>query len=452
MTDLYIALIYASFFVVGVTAPFVLTLGYVWCDLFYPQVFSTLIALIQSSMVMAIAALSAYFLVDRRTPPRFGVVTALTLLFAAWCTLTLNWAEVPIPAAEKWNWAFKTIVVSAFVPLVIRSRVQIEAFLQVYLFAAMLHMFPVGVKTMISGSGYGRAMGVGGDGGGNAGLFESSSLAAASIAVIPIILFLRNHSILLPKSKLRDLAYLGLVFIAVMSAIGTYARTALVGFVVVFVFLFLQSRRKVLLTVMGVIIALGVGSMVAQSWDDRISTISDYREESSALTRILVSKWTIGYVAEHPLGGGFNSSFVDRIEYPSVDGQAPVVYFGKAFHNIYFEVLGEQGYPGLLIYVLILGITLVQLRRIAKRTRGKPHLQWCADLAAALITSLLTLMACGNFIGVAYQSFLWYMIALPVCLVEYVHRVDMLDKPTVTALQSGRMAEAAVAGATRLVR
>jgi len=37
LRDLYIALIYAAFFVIGPTTPFVFTLGYLWVDTFYPQ-------------------------------------------------------------------------------------------------------------------------------------------------------------------------------------------------------------------------------------------------------------------------------------------------------------------------------------------------------------------------------------------------------------------------------
>src|SRR5580698_8872171 len=140
LRDLYVALMYASFFVIGPTTPFVFTLGYLWVDTFYPQFVSPLVGEIPTSFIMAIAAISSYVLLDRRLPPRFSFHTALVLIFAGWCTLSIVWAELPDDAWVKWDWAFKVVMFAAFLTLVLRSRVQIEAFLQVFLFAAAVHM------------------------------------------------------------------------------------------------------------------------------------------------------------------------------------------------------------------------------------------------------------------------------------------------------------------------
>jgi putative inorganic carbon (HCO3(-)) transporter len=427
LRDLYIALMYASFFVIGPTTPFVFVLGYLWVDTFYPQYISLLVGEIPTSLVMAIAAIGSYVLLDRRSPPRFSFHTALVLIFAGWCTLSISWAEMPSQAWDKWDWAFKVLLFAAFLTLVLRSRVQIEGFLQVFLFAASVHMLAPGIKTMLSGSGYGRELGVFVTNAG-AGLSESSYLSAASIAFIPIMLYLRKHSILIPKSRLRDLGYLGLIVVAVFAAISTYARTALVGFAVVAVFLWLQSRQKILFTICAVVLAIGAMAMTADSWNERIDTTADYDTEGSALGRILVWKWTLNYVSEHPLGGGFQSFLIDRIEFPAPNGQAPLVVYGKAFHNIFIEVLGEQGFPGLAMYVTLILLSLWYMWRVMWRTRGKPYLLWVHDLAGTLITSLLTIVACGCFIGIAYQAMVWYLLTLPVCLNAYLSRVEQLER------------------------
>jgi len=424
LSDLYVALIYAAFLMMGFAAPFVFTLGYMWVDTFYPQFISTLVGQVPSAMIMGIAAIAGYILLDRRSPPRLSFHTILTLIFAGWVTLTLSWAERPDAAWDKWEWAFKVVVFAAFMTVVLRSRVHIEAFLQVFLFAAGVHMMALGTKTMLSGSGYGRNMGIFPT---NAGLTESSTLAAVSVAVIPIILYLRAHAILIPKSRFRDLGYLGLIIIAIFSAIGTYARTALVGFLVVGVFLWLQSRRKILFTVCAAALVIGFSAITAATWSERIDTTADYDTEGSALGRILVWEWTLGYVADHPLGGGFNSFLVDRIEFPTTNGQAPLVVYGKAFHNMFFEVLGEHGYPGLAMYVTLLSLSLWYMLSVMRRTRGQPHLLWVHDLAGALMTSLLTIMACGCFVGIAFQATVWYLMTLPVCLNGYLHRVEQLE-------------------------
>lgn len=437
MSDFYTAIIYSIFIVFGLTAPFVCTIGYMWADIYYPQLSSTIVAMIPSSLILALVAIVGYLVLDRRAPARFTAHTGITLLFACWVTLTLSWAEVPDAAWDKWNWAAKTVTFSAFLPLVIRTRVHLETFLQVMLFALAFHFVPVGVKTLISGSAYGRSLGVLR---GNVGLAESSVLSTVCCALIPVVLYLRKHALLLPKGKMRDYGYIAMIGIALVAAIGTYARTALIGFAVLGTFLWIQSRNKAIFSVIAVVAAIGLGTIVSASWEERISTTADYESESSALGRILVWKWTIEYVMSHPGGGGFDSYRINRIEFPAPpNGGPPTVVFGKAFHNAYIEVLGEQGFPGLIMYLSLQLISLRCLLTTIRRTRDQPYLLWLHDLARALLTSLLTVMACSNFIGIGFQAFYWYFMTLPICLREYLYRVEKLEKESTQSTSGIRL-------------
>ena len=166
---------------------------------------------------------------------------------------------------------------------------------------------------------------------------------------------------------MTQLGYIGLAVIAIAAAIGTYERTALIGMAVVASGIWLRSKRKVLFGTVGACALAIAVSMSAGAWSDRISTVKDFNSEGSALGRILVWKWTLGYVAEHPLGGGFNVFMIDRMVFPPAEASdEPRVVVGKAFHSIYFEVLGEQGFVGLVIFLAIIGLTLAAAR-VARR-------------------------------------------------------------------------------------
>src|SRR5216683_3073695 len=162
MRSLYLLLVYLALLGIGAVAPFVLTLGYVWLDIFQPQTvaFSLLNGGAPIAMIMGAAAVAGYVVLDRRSPPRLSAVTWLTLILAVWVTLTCFWAEVPEHVWTKWDWAFKTILFSAFMPFVIRSRIQIEAFLLVFLFSLSGNVIPFGIKTILSGGGYGTQLGL----------------------------------------------------------------------------------------------------------------------------------------------------------------------------------------------------------------------------------------------------------------------------------------------------
>ena len=427
--SLYLLLIYFSFIAAGTVAPFVFSLGYVWVDIFRPQeVAYTILPMIPVSMIMGVLALGGYVLLDRRSPPPVTVTLILTLLFAVWITITTAFLAVaPGSVWAKWDWAFKTVVFSAFIPFVFRSRVQIEAFLQVYLFALAIHILPTGLKTIVSGGGYGRTLGVIS---GNAGFGEGSTLAAVAVMTIPIALYLWRHTLLMPKLPAVNLLYIGVIGVALFCAIGTYARTGLVGMVVVGTVMWLRSRHKIGFGILAVLVAIGLGFATSDAWNQRISTIDDYKTENSALGRVLVWKWTLDFVATNPFGGGFNSYEINEIVFPSPDGASEgTLVRGKAFHSIYFEVLGEHGWPGFALFIGLIVTTLLSLQRTLRWARRIDGMAWLADLALALQTSLVTLLACGAFVGIAFQPMLYYIFAMGACLAHHARRVrqEMAD-------------------------
>jgi O-antigen ligase len=128
------------------------------------------------------------------------------------------------------------------------------------------------------------------------------------------------------------------------------------------------------------------------------------------------------------------------------------VVYGKAFHNIFFEVLGEQGFPGLAMYLTLILLSLWYMWDIMRRTRKQPHLLWVHDLASALLTSLLTIVACGCFIGIGYQPMVWYLISLPACLHAYLYRVERLESGTGQLPWMVRPARPAMPAGARMAR
>lgn len=438
----FLTLVYLSFLVLGMAAPFVFTLGYAWVDTFRPQAIAYIILnQIPVALIMGGLALVGYFAMDRRSPPHPTVATALTVMMGCWVTATMIWAERPDLGWLKWDWAFKTVMFSAFVPLVIRSRVQIEAFAQTYVFSLAANFVPFGLKVLISGGGYGRNLGLES---GNANLAEGGLLSTVCLMAIPLALYLGRHTLLLPRSRLVALGYISLAGLALVTALGTFERSALVGMVALGFYMFMRSRNKLLFGLILVVVGVGVLFATSSSWNARIDTVAHPLEEDSALTRILIWKWTLDYAVAHPFGGGFMAYLVSRIAYPN-----GLVVFGRAFHSIYFEVLGEEGWVGLALFLGVAGWTFISLRRLARHTRKIPHLAWCADMSDALQSGLAVFLTAGAFVGIAYQPAFWYFIAMSVSLREYVRRVEQPQKVAegwrARALPAGEAAGSAAA-------
>ncbi len=426
LRSVWLLLLYLSFLGLGMTTPFVMTLGYVWVDTFRPQEVAYIILNeLPVALIMGGGAFVTYFAVDRRSPPPLTLQSVLQISLAIWMTMTLFWAVAPERALVKWDWAFKSVAFAAFVPLVFRSRVQIEAFAQTYVFSLAANFVPFGIKVLISGGGYGRNLGLQG---GNSGLAEGGYLSTVCLMAIPMALFLGKHGQLIPRLPMMNLAYLGVAGLALVTAIGTYERSALVGLVALGVYMFIRSRRKFIYVIFASVIVVAIVVGTASSWNARVSTISDYSSESSAMTRIMMWKWALDFVTTHPFGGSLDSHAVSSILMPAdANNEGGYIQTGRAYHSIYFEILGDLGYLGLFIFLLCGASSLISLLRLSRKCRKIPDLQWVADMSDAVQSGMLVFLTAGAFVGIAYQPPFWYFVSMGICLRAYVWHAERLD-------------------------
>lgn len=422
LRSLWLVFVYLTFLGFSCSAPFIATLGYVWVDTFQPQSIAYFVLnQLPVAMIMGVAAVGGYLLLDRRLPPPLTLQTVLQACMAIWFSITLIWAQVPDAAWTKWDWAFKTVCFAAFIPFVIRSRVQIEAFALTYVFALAANFVPYGLKVIVSGGGYGMNLGLQS---GNTGLAEGGLLSTSCLMAVPLAIFLAAHSQIMFKPRVMALGYWGIAALAVVTAIGTYERSALIGLVVLGICMLIRTNHKFVFGIVSIVTICLVVYATSSAWNTRISTIGDYQNEGSASTRILIWKWTLGFTATHPLGGGFATYLIDHIDIPATEFSPARVESGRAFHSIYFEILGEQGYPGIAIFLMLAGSTLIMLRRTAKKACLYPELQWVVGLSDALQSGLAVFLTSGAFVGIAFQPMFWYFTSMGICLNAYMLRVE----------------------------
>jgi putative inorganic carbon (HCO3(-)) transporter len=427
MQAVFIVGCWLSLVVLGCAAPFVMGLAYMWVDLFRPHdVYPALAQLLPFSLTTALLTIGAYLVLDRRDPPRLGLLTALLVVWAGWITLTTTWALFPTSAWWKWDWAFKTILFTTLLPFLFRSRIQMEAALLVILCCIASNVLPFAIKSAISGGGYGRALGLMDNNGVWGG--EGSTLGTYAFVCLPLVAYLQRHSLLAPARSWMRWVYLAAPAIAVIGAFGTFARAALVACFVWAALAWWQSRRKLMVGIMMAVAAVAVVPLMGDAWLARISTALEPRQEQSANTRLLVWAWTIDLANSHPAGAGFVSYLGNRLVTRDENGQE-IVEEGRAFHSIYFEVLGEHGWIGLAIFLAIFAVFFLDMRRIRRQVRARPDLEWLGDLARALSHCVLIFMAGSAFIGIAFQPLHYYLFALAVSASAAWHRAAAAPAP-----------------------
>lgn len=428
MRSILLTAVYLFFVVSGFSAAFVFALGYIWVDLFSPQQVSfSIITHLPISMIVGALAIGAYILFDRRDAPRMVFGIWLIGLWAIWITLTTLWAVMPDAAWDKWNWAIKTIVFAAFLPFAIRSRVQIEAMILTIIFSLSGTFIAGGIRTLLTGGGYEINLGLYS---GNSGFAEGSTLATACIALIPLILYARKHTLIMTHRPLFDWFCYGLIAAAILTAVGTYERTGLLALGALLGMLWLRSKHKILYGSLALLLAMVGLAMVSGEWYDRMATISTFRTEDSALARIAVWLWTLQYAVAHPLGGGFGVYLIDNFRLPIEGTDDFLTVSGRAFHSIYFEVLGEQGIIGFGIFATIIGTMLFYLRSVQNACRGVTEFVWLYELSTAVMMSSIVYLVGGAFVGIAFQPLLYYWFACAISLHQYVARAqgEVMDR------------------------
>jgi putative inorganic carbon (HCO3(-)) transporter len=106
-----------------------------------------------------------------------------------------------------------------------------------------------------------------------------------------------------------------------------------------------------------------------------------------------------------------------------------------AAHSIFFQVLGEHGYIGLILFVSIIGTAWLTANKIIRSVRNHPDLKWAGDFAAMAQVSLIGYIVGGAFLSLAYYDYFWYVVAALVITQRIVVRKL---KPVVVTDATGR--------------
>ena len=433
MRDLAFIGFIAAILALGLKRPFLFALAYAYVDIVSPQRLSYyLLNSIPLSLIVAGLAMGGWLIADARRGFSVAGRQWLMLLLLAYAGATTYYADLHLAALTKWDWAWKALAFAIFLPLALRTKLRIEAFLLFMLLSAGTIIIVGGLKTALAGGGYGALNLMVSN---NSGLYEGSILSTFAIASIPLILWFARFGTIFPPDWRVKLFCGALVFACLLLPVGAEARTGLVCIGVLAILMLRDVKRRFLYICAVGFIGLAAIFFLPSSFTDRMQTIQGYQADQSAGTRLAVWGWTLHYVQDKPFGGGFEAYRQNRIQVTTVDNQArgdvQVVSAnteadeGRAWHSAYFEMLGEQGWPGLFLFLLIHGIGLVRMetlrRRYAKRT---DDMAWVAPLATALQHFQIIYLVGSLFVATAFQPFIWMAIAVQIAFDQWVTRRD----------------------------
>jgi hypothetical protein len=175
-----------------------------------------------------------------------------------------------------------------------------------------------------------------------------------------------------------------------------------------------------------------MAAFMPQKYIARLDTIHDYKQNKSAMGRIYSWEFATHYALSHPLfGGGFSMWASDR----AWNTYGPPGADHRAIHSIFFEVLGEQGFVGLGLFLGLIWAGWRQLARVKKIAKTSADRYWMGDLAGMMQVSLVGFLAAGAFLPMPYFDLFYQLLALAVVLGHLATK--SLRDPQAAELEAG---------------
>jgi putative inorganic carbon (HCO3(-)) transporter len=407
-------------FIVGLI-PFILAkpylgaLAWVWIGTMNPHKLTWGFAyhLPFAQMVALATLLGLLFAKDRRAIP-WSAPLVLILLFYLWTCLT-SFMGIGEPL-EDWEQFTKVVLMLYVCLMLLNDPVRIEMLVWVIAISIGYFGFKGGLFTILTGGGE-RVWGPPG------GMVEGNNeIGLALIVVIPLLYFLAQtarDSPLLPFAHAWVKWGLWAAIVCSGAAIlGTHSRGAFLGIFGMALLLGMKSKHKIA-SVIFIVVGMAVGlNFMPEHWWDRMGTIAT-REDGSSQGRLhaWVMHWNLAL--DRPIfGGGFD--FVTNID--AMYQYDPTGLGHRAAHSIFFQALGDHGFVGLVLYVMI-GITTWRMAaRLIRQCGCVPDLDRIVQLMRMVQVSLFGFAVGGAFLSLVTWDVPFYLVGIVVLADSVVRR------------------------------
>ena len=293
----------------------------------------------QFALIAAVLTIIAFTISRENKRIPISPVSVVLFLFVTWTAITTITALAPDRAETRFIEFGKIQIMTILTLAMIKTKVRLNWLIAMIVFSIGFYGVRGGLFSIMTGGNY-RVWGPPGS------FFEDNNqLALTLIMTMPLMHYLQ----LVAANKWVRHMLSVMILLTLAAIIGTYSRGALLALSTMGFFLWLRSSKKLPVAFAAAVCIIGVLSFMPQKWFDRMDTIDSYEEDESASGRFDAWLFAINIANDRLLGGGFKVNTQERL-WPIYNPESPVV---RAPHSIYFEVLGEHGYPGLTLFLML---------------------------------------------------------------------------------------------------
>ncbi|MFC3050340.1 putative O-glycosylation ligase, exosortase A system-associated [Kordiimonas pumila] len=400
MRGLIVALLIFAWLPVIFFKPFIGVLVWSWVSHMVPQSYTYNFASTFPFLVVVggLTTLGMFLSRDKKGLPGHPIIFAI-FLYWIWICVTTILAFEPSVSVEKLIHLSKVLVFALVSVAIMQSPNRLKGF--VWVMALSLGFIAVkgGLFTLLTG-GSSRVEGAGGM------MKDNNQLAMAMSMMVPIAIYLVQH----PPMKQLKWPLIGGAVMVPLSVLGTQSRGGFVALAAVTAMLIMKTKHKFKLLILISVLGYAGVAFMPDSWKNRMeSTEGAATEDNSFRGRVSMWKFSSNLVDDIPVqGGGFNIFYVRRAQ----ELYMPPGFKPRAPHSIYFEVLGEHGYVGLVLFLTMLFTGWYSGGTQAKKFRQYQETVWLGDLCNAMQICIVGFAVGGLTVNIATFDVFYHVLAI----------------------------------------
>ncbi|MFZ6691566.1 putative O-glycosylation ligase, exosortase A system-associated [Undibacterium sp. SXout20W] len=411
----------------AVKRPFIGVILFTWVSLMNPHrlTYGAAYSFPFEAMIVGVTVIGIFFSKEKMRFQATACVIALITL-CLWMSVTTLFAMEPERAWNEWSRVMKTMCLFGVILFCTNTKKQIQQFAGIIALSIGFFGVKGGIFTILT-AGNSHVYGPEGS-----YISDNNALALALLMALPIMWYLWLES----KRKWVKIGFLLMVGLSSIAVVGSYSRGAILGGTAIILFLLLKSKHRIRTGLILLLIVPICMSIMPNQWFERMHSIDNYSADSSALGRLNAWQYAVNVANSSVTGGGFDC-FTPRLFLVF----APEPRNHHAAHSIYFQVLGEHGYIGFILFLLFIFLAWRSGSRIIAFCKNRPDEEWASNLAAMCQVSMIGFAVGGAFLTMAYYDLFYDVVALLVLLEKFLlHPKKMTtttDSPIQPELQEG---------------
>lgn len=404
MRDIALTAIFLVLIPLILKRPAIGALAWAWVSLMSPHRLTFGFAsTLPFAMVVAILTMVAMPFSNERKRLPINQITVLLIVFVCWMSITVHFALNPDKDSVNYAWiqVLKIHLMLLITIVLIRGRRLIEQLIWVIVASIGYYGVKGGFFTIKTAGAF-KVWGPSGT-----FIEGNNELALALVALIPLMYYLVRVS----ENKWIKRGLWVSIIACIFSVLGSQSRGAFLAIVTMISFLVIKSDRRAMLSLILIVVSVILAIFMPPEWYARMNTINEYQDDASANSRLNTWATIWNMAMDRPIvGAGFKvgSDLLYQLYSPGP--------WSMSFdsHSIYFQALGEHGFPGLILFLSIGIITWTKAGKLAKTNAKGPEADWIPLLMRMIQVSLLGFAAGGAFLGLMHYDFPYYLAGLVV--------------------------------------